>query len=523
MSGPAPTTDATYALQTSRLLEAVNADPWGQVRPSPYETARVISLAPWLHGQDDRISWLLNQQSRYGTWGEGTHPYQLIPTLSAVEAALALLGRDHERLLHGTHNRLVTAVTRGLTALAAFPCAGRHPDTAAAEFIVPALVADVNLHLDRLDPAARPSLGPLHRGPRLHPPYGLDPAAPGRLARRLGAASALPLKVHHTFEVVAPRCGALTPVAPDGLLGSSPAATAAWVNVLSPSPERTSAVTALEAAAARYGGLFPEAVPISVFERLWTLAALAQAGLPKSFLPTARAWIHRIYDRRGVRGAPDLAPDADDTAMAVHVSVLLDEARSPDCLRAFEAGDHFACYVGEDTGSVTANAHVLRALAGYVRRHPNRAADYSRMIAKARNWLCAQQTPDGYWTDKWHASPYYATARCVIALADAGDEATRPAIESATRWAARTQRDDGSWGIWSGTAEETAYGAQILLHARPHTASLTRAETALAAYLDAPEHQSPALWHDKTLYAPEAMIRAEALAAHELLRIAREG
>jgi squalene cyclase len=29
---------------------------------------------------------------------------------------------------------------------------------------------------------------------------------------------------------------------------------------------------------------------------------------------------------------------------------------------------------------------------------------------KVSAWLCDQQLEDGTWLDKWHASPYYATA-----------------------------------------------------------------------------------------------------------------
>ncbi|MFD5110549.1 hypothetical protein [Streptomyces cinereoruber] len=47
--------------------------------------------------------------------------------------------------------------------------------------------------------------------------------------------------------------------------------------------------------------------------------------------------------------------------------------------------------------------------------------------------------------------------------------------------------------------------------------ALQRAATALDAAHD-DQTRYPALWHDKTLYAPTAMIRAETITARELLR-----
>ncbi|MEU0400854.1 hypothetical protein ABZ318_11485 [Streptomyces sp. NPDC006197] len=94
------------------------------------------------------------------------------------------------------------------------------------------------------------------------------------------------------------------------------------------------------------------------------------------------------------------------------------------------------------------------------------------------------------------------------------------AFRSAARWAARNRNPDGSWAVWQGTAEETAYAAQILLRSpdRPPAAVLVRARAHLAAHAAGPGGAS-ALWHDKTLSAPSAVIRAEVLATlHQLTR-----
>src|SRR5690606_22269372 len=93
----------------------------------------------------------------------------------------------------------------------------------------------------------------------------------------------------------------------------------------------------------------------------------------------------------------------------------------------------------------------------------------------------------------------------------------------AADWVLATQRDDGSWGVWDGTAEETAYAVNILLNSTEHAArsevteALRRAEHILRDVSRSSGHRHPALWHDKTLYAPQAMAQAEVSAALELL------
>ncbi|MFD9497761.1 prenyltransferase/squalene oxidase repeat-containing protein [Streptomyces sp. NPDC060035] len=514
-------TGTTFSEQATRLVARVDQDRWGSVRPSLYETARVTSAAPWLHGETRRVEYLLDEQASDGSWGDGPEPYRLLPTLSAVEATLAVLRRA--TVSGDVRDRLTSAAGRGLAALRALPPQGPWPDTAAAELLVPSLISEVNEHL-ALAAEEIPGLAGVGTADRLAVPGGYHEGAPAYVAGRYKAAGALPVKLHHTFEGIAGHIPpALIPDI-DGLLGSSPAATAAWAASRRTSAAVKEAVAHLEPVAHRYDGLFTEAAPIRVFERLWVAAALARAGLPAAGVPTVRTWVDEIYDPEGVRGAPGLMTDADDTAMAVLVASLVGRPYGPGPLDLFHNGSHFDCYIGEDTGSVTANAHALQALVSCSQHLPPADGIDDPRSDKLCDWLIGQQRTEGHWTDKWHASPYYSTERCVSALAQHGGHHATAAVAQAAAWTADTQRDDGSWGVWGGTAEETAYAVKILLSAAPpapgprQVRALVRAEAYLDAAVDA-RAQHPALWHDKTLYAPDAMIEAEILCAREMLRI----
>ncbi|RKE17946.1 prenyltransferase/squalene oxidase repeat-containing protein [Streptomyces sp. TLI_171] len=515
--------DDIHTAAAARLIAAVDADPWGSVRPSPYETARVLSSAPWLPGERTRIDYLLGAQAADGSWGDGPAPYRLLPTLSAVEAVLAVLERH--TVAGELTDRLAAAAARGLAALADLPSAGPWPDTAAAEILVPGLVAAVNERLDRPGTADFPHLGPWRRGARPVVPGGYHAAAPEAVAAKCRAAGRVPFKLNHTFEGISGHLPESLLPAADGLLGSSPAATAAWLTAAPRSGERRQrAIEELTAVAHRYGGLLPEAAPITVFERLWVAAALARPGLPPVAVPTLRTWVDRIHHPEGVRGAPGLMVDADDTAMTVLVAALVDRPRDPAPLAPFDNGRHYDCYLGEDTGSLSANAHAVQALQAHLGHHPEQAEHRMPVVRRVADWMTDRQLPDGHWTDKWHASPYYVTERCVTALAATPGPRARQAVRAAADWVLATQHRDGSWGIWGGTAEETAYAAKILLRT-PGIApghALDRAETFLHDTARTPEHQHPALWHDKTLYAPDAMIQAEVLAARHLLRTRHE-
>ncbi|MFH8618846.1 prenyltransferase/squalene oxidase repeat-containing protein [Streptomyces sp. NPDC017979] len=520
---PAPREAVSAA---ARLLASVDGDPWGRTSPTVYETARVHAWAPHLPGRDRRVTWLLDQQQAGGLWGDGPSAYQVLPTLAAVAALLAQLDRQREAGHQTTGRsrpagRLADAVAAGVNALYGLPQHDPLPDTAAVELLVPGLITEVNDRLDAMEPeAVHPALAPVLHGRRLTAVHGLPALPRHRLAERLARFPRLPVKLHHCFEALAPTCPpGLVPACPDHLLGSSSAATAAWLTAATAAPGAPDLDLLLRSTAARYGGLFPETARITVFERLWVLTALHRAGLLAGREPLARRWVSALAAPGGVPGVPGFEPDADDTAVTLHLAAALGVPYGPEVLAPFRTGDHFACYLGEDTGSVSTNAHVLLALGTWARHRPDSATDHRNTSAPLGRWLLERQHGDGHWSDKWHASPFYATAKVTAALSRHGGPEAADALRSAARWVRETQRADGSWGIWGGTAEETAYAAQILLDApEPPTEALRRAHAHLTSRAD-DDGPPPALWHDKTVFAPGAIVRAEVLSTlHRLDR-----
>lgn len=410
-------------MEISELLSQMVADPWGDVTPSVYETARLVAKAPWLEGHAERVRFLERTQHADGTWG-GPDEYALVPTLSAVAA-----------LPHNERGR------RALDNLVDRPL----PDTVAVELIVPALRRELGIPADTrvLDHiASRP----------------------------------LPAKLWHTLEIFDGDRPEVVPV--DGAVACSPAATATWLKNRTPGPS----LSYLEAAQARHNGPVPAGTPVPLFERAWVLTALKNAGIPTTPIDLP-------ITGEGASAGPGLAPDADDTATALYA---LGEADTT-VLDRYRTGRHFSCFPDERTPSTSTNAHVLQA-----RGHD----------PELEEWIRDTQTRDGCWHDKWHASPYYATACCVTALQ--GDD-------RAADWVESTQRPDGSWGRWEGTYEETAYAIQILVRSNRVGPLTQRGREFLENWGD---REHPPLWHDKDLYAPTRIIRAEGIAALHSVRSA---
>jgi hypothetical protein len=286
----------------------------------------------------------------------------------------------------------------------------------------------------------------------------------------------------------------------------------------------------LEALAARHGGAVPSVVPITIFERAWVLSALCGAGLapavPEALVASLAEGLAPVGlpvgpplgRPGGLPGGAGLPADADTTSVALLALRLLGRPADLDCLWAYQAKDHFQTWPGERTPSITTNAHVLDAFGHRVRHGGPAPARYTTAIDTVVEWIAGQQHPGGYWTDKWHSSPWYASACCTLALHRYGGERGAAAVRRTVRWVLSTQDKCGAWGKWSGTVEETAYALQILLVAgRQEDPAVLRAAGDGYRYLREHAHEpGPPLWHDKDLFQPVAVVRAAVLVALHL-------
>ena len=488
------------------LIALLEREPAGQVSNSVYETGRLVADAPWLGGHGRRLAYLLAQQGADGSWGP-TGGYALVPTASAVEALLAELVRaDPTDPPAPARPELAAAAARGLAALARRLADGTPmPDTPAADLIVPALAGRIGAHLGHLDGGYGPPLPPVDR-------------------RRVDAVTALlatdhpvPSKLWHAYEVLGPAAARRTEVAPiDGAVGASPAATAAWLGHRH-TPDRP-ARAYLDAVVARHGGPVPCCTPITTFERSWALATLARTGVPVAPSPGLVAELAAALGPDGAATGPGLPTDADTTSVTLYALARSGHPVDPASLLRYDLGSHFCTWRGEDGHSVTTNAHVLEALGWHARQSGDGAERYAGRAAGLAGWLRDAQQPDGRWADRWHASPYYATSCAALALAGyAPAEVAEAAVDRAANWVLATQRDDGGWGRWSTTVEETAYAVHVLLGVgRPITVRVREAVRRALEPLCAEQTEHPPLWHDKDLYAPVLIVQAAVLAARQL-------
>lgn len=498
-------------LAAARALVAAMTDrPTGSVSPSVYETARLVSDAPWLTGHAERLRYLLAAQRPDGAWGApGT--YALVPTVSAVEALL------RSRRAEWPHPAEVGwAAARGLAALRVQLLVADEPvpDMPGVDLIVPALLDRINALLagdgEPAGPAAPMSL-PL--------PRGMTRRRAEAVGTLLAGGRPVPQKLWHAFEVLdeSARAGArVRPVA--GAVGASPAATAAWLGDPGRPGADPAALGYLTWAAGELDGPVPCTTPITVFERAWVLASLARVGAAGDVPGHVISELAAAVGPAGAATSPGLPTDADTTAVALYALARLGRPVPPDSLLAFDTGAHFCTWRGEDGTSVTTNAHVLEALGWQTRHAP--AHPYAEAARRVAGWLVAAQLPDGSWTDRWHASAFYATASVAVSLAGYASAAAGPAIDRAIDWVLATQRTDGSWGRWGGTDEETAYALHVLLGTgRPVRPGVGAAVRRALAFLDDDRSSAATatpLWHDKDLYHPVLIVRAAVLSALQL-------
>jgi len=472
----------------------------GRMSATAYDTAWVARL-----GDVDRelsnnaLNWICENQLPDGSWGAELPYYyhdRVISTLSAM-IALTYRGRrsqDHARIEKGLFalERIAEGATQGLQG-------DPNGATVGFEMIVPTLVAEAE------------NLGIIKRqGERIL----------GRLSnfRKLKLQKMMGYKInrHVTMAFSAEMAGADGQdmleaerlQESNGSVGHSPSASAFFVcQVKHGDP---GAIRYLREAVNKDGGA-PNLFPFEVYEKAWalwnlTLCSEWEQQVLDAFEPHLAHLKSAWKPGKGVGFSAGYSiPDGDDTIITHDVLRRFNRRPDLDAILSFEEADHFRCYDLEVGLSPSVNIHALMALqrAGYDVKHPT--------IRKILNFLESSKFVKSYWIDKWHSSPYYTAAHYIIACNGLRNESS----QSSVNWLLETQRQDGSWGFFMPTAEETAYCLQALVRWKFMRGDMVDlAVRRGSAWLK--EHSEPPyppLWIGKGLYSADLVVRSAILSA----------
>ncbi|HET9847010.1 MAG TPA: hypothetical protein VFR68_00435 [Candidatus Dormibacteraeota bacterium] len=478
-----------------RLLASLQQ---GLISPAAYDTAFAARLRdanePDKLAYPQTLGWLLRSQNQDGSFGTSLPipKEKLISTLSALLALTDLPQPLQDGAAHRARVKALRFVHEDTgnwqTGL----------DTAGFEILLPALLDEAKVRELPL-PYERFMGITAQRDAKI-----------GHLPPRLIYNVATPLL--HSIEYLGSRLdveAARAQLSPNGSFANSPSATA-WYLTKTRDEQANEYIAML--LRNRADGSLPTVEPFEVFEIAWVLYNLARADqLPGEAQPLLRYLAQALTDDGVGVSKEGLRPDADDTALTLMALHRFGYPISAGPLRPFEGVNFFFTFPLERDPSVTANAHVLEVLQA-VPPFPRQHVIQQKVIKYLRD----ARVDGDHWVDKWHGSPFYATAHAVFALITSAPDLCQPVFA----WFKKSQREDGSWGWFDrGTPEETAYAVQALtLAPAEFKAGLNEPLRRAAEYLNefGAEPVTP-MWVGKTLYGPHQVISSAVLSAQILL------
>lgn len=479
------------------LLGLLDSQLTDQVAYDTAWLARLGAVDPVL--SSGALEWLRAHQLPDGSWGAETPLYHHDRVICTLAAFIALrcnnAPEDQARI-----QMALPALHRSLASL--------HEDlagkTVAFEMLLPSLVGEARaLGLAVEDPD-----GILEEMSRLrdlklaHAPRGLIDrhTTLGFSAEMVGAEGLHLLDTENLQQ-------------DDGSVSGSPAATAFFAAQVRPDPNALRYLHRV----VQHGGA-PHVTSSDIFEPAWALWNLTRgreidaevAEIGNALLDMLMGWWH---PQRGIAHDTSYSvQDGDDTSIVYELLAQFNRAPDPAALWYYEGETHFRSFDLESHSSVSTNIHMLGAL-----RRAGFPADH-RAVQKIAAYLCRERIDQRFWVDKWHTSPYYPTCHAVMACAGYVDDIVGDSVQ----WLLSTQNEDGSWGSFLPTAEETAYCVQALMAWREQGRAipldaLTRGVEWLAQHTAPPY---PPLWIIKTLYCPTLVVRSAIVGA--LQQYARE-
>ena len=475
----------------------------GHMASTAYDTAWAARLGEIDWGLSSRaLAWLAGNQLPDGLWGASAPFYYHDRVLCTLAAMIALSyrgrrGHDKLQIEEGRFalERIIGGATQGLQA-------DPNGATVGFEMIAPTLVAEAE------------KLGIIKRqGDRIL----------GRLSRQRAKKLAYlqnnMINRHVTIAFSAEMAGTDGKHMLDienlqesnGSVGVSPSATAYFATYIKPGD--AASLNYLRSVIKPDGGM-PNVAPFDVFEiawALWNLSFIPDLKKNGKLKPHIDFLSNAWQPKRGVGFAAGYSvKDSDDTGLVYDTLLRFGCEKDLASVLLYEEKDHFRCFDLEANPSISANIHVLGALGQAGLNEKNSS------VHKIINFLRKTKGNHHFWVDKWHSSPYYATAHAIIACAGFANEL----VEDSVQWILKSQNSDGSWGTYLPTAEETAYAIQALWLWNDKVAKVPKAAFRngarwLRENMDQPY---PPLWIGKCLYNPSLVIRSAVICALELTK-----
>ena len=488
-----------------------------RMSPSIYDTAWLLRLksADGQPYRPDYLNWLLERQFDDGSWGADIRYYHHDRIICTLVTAIALAEQEQTPEILRAIQRAENYLWQHTHLLFRDPA---FTELVGFELLFPALMAEARQHGMAVS-SHNFGIGEIQNQKlKLIPPELL-------FSRKLTTI--------HSIEYLgrsAPLHQLRNALFENGSLGNSPAATAFYIissqrNGEAANPAAWDYLDSVSKKFTPTNYLYP----FRNFENLWVLnnftinddfRSSPREWLPESFLDQ----MERLVEADGVSLDDEFGiPDADCTSVAYYLLGLAGRYPDPSSLVKYEVpGERFfRTYYFERNLSISTNIHALEALR-VMPHYPYREA----VIQELEDMLLANRRFKLFWTDKWHASPYYATAYALISLLN-GNPVSRAVCIETIEWLTHAQRPNGAWGFFNkGTVEETAYA--LLALQKAYSRGLCAADVLQRGveYLNLhlakmdPKSDYEELWLGKCLYAPYDVIHSAVLTVlmnHEAL------
>ena len=484
---------------TDLIVKLIDEIGPGHMRSTAYDTAWAARLGEidW-DISSKSLSWLAENQLPDGSWGALAPMYYHDRVLCTLAAMIALTyrgrrGHDKVQIENGrlALERIVGGATQGLQA-------DPNGATVGFEMIAPILAEEAE-KLGLIKSQSDRILGRLSKLRAMKLSY-LKGKMINRHVTMAFSAEMAGRDGQHMLDVENLQES-------NGSVGVSPSATAYFAAYIKKGDKAS--LKYLHSVTNADGGM-PNVAPFDVFEiawTLWNLSLIPNLGYAEKLKPHLEFLSNAWQPKVGIGFAANYSvKDSDDTSLVYETLMRYGIEKDLASVLAYEEQDHFRCFDLEVNPSISANIHVLGALtqAGLDRKNT--------AVQKTLDFLRSSRDKNmPFWVDKWHSSPYYATAHAIIACAGVDNELVGEAIE----WIIKTQNRNGSWGTYLPTAEETAYAIQALWVWNEKVASVPKGALKNGArwLKENMDKTYPPLWIGKCLYSPNLVIRSAVISA----------